>query len=268
LHHLGVFTGDKSNPPVFEDVLLSEAFESNDLEKAKMVVERYSESHDVWAWKRPAALNYLAKVEAVIPNHFYIFIFKDIFAIANRNNISMKADVSNGLRNALRDYGSIVDFISSTDKPVMLVSAEKANLYKEEFVDTLIKINEEIYDLSLNRHQAIEFITPSPKDYLDSTRITKSIGVVDKLNSELISGWACLVHSNEAANVQIYINGNLALTVSADRFRKDLCDSERHRNGKCGFVIKPSDYNVTLKGDIMVKVENDVTCLKNGRVTL
>src|SRR5690606_35983563 len=59
LHHLGVFTGDKSHPPVYEDVRLAAAFEAGDLAEARKIAAEYSQRGSRRAWKRPSSINYL-----------------------------------------------------------------------------------------------------------------------------------------------------------------------------------------------------------------
>ncbi|MEJ6122031.1 hypothetical protein MT390_09155 [Vibrio sp. 2-Bac 85] len=248
LHHLGIFTGEKSHPPVFEDVLLSEAFESNDLNLAKSIVENYSNNHDVWAWKRPAALNYLDKVEKVIPNPFYIFIFKDIFAIANRNSISMQADIGKGLQNALADYAQIVDFVSNTTRPVMLVSAEKALQNKESFVNALIESNIDIVDYSNNKNKALEFITPNPKDYLDKTRATKVIGNIGSVGKKFVHGWAQHLYKNDKVKIKVFVNNIFALEIEASEFREN---KQGTKDSNCGFTIDISQYTMPFSLKIM-----------------
>jgi len=266
LHHLGVFTGEKSHPPVFEDVLLSEAFEADDLNKASEIVEKYNSIHNIWAWKRPGALNYLKKVEKVIPNPFYIFIFKDIFSIANRNNISMQADISKSLQNALADYSKIVDFVSSTDKPVMLVSAEKALQNKESFVNALIELNKNIIDLSEKKQKAIDFITPNPKDYLDSTRITKAKGVVDLVDTRGIHGWAMALHHKNPVEIELLADGEVIATTKANLYRKDLLGNNLHPTGQCGFFFKLTPQLIQLECEsIDLKVKGDIYPLKKGK---
>lgn len=264
LHHLGIFTGDKSNPPVFEDVLLSEAFEKNDIALAKNIAEKYTEKYSLWSWKRPAALNYLDKIEDAIKNPFYIFIFKDIFAIANRNNISMQADISKGLSDALSDYAKIVDFASKTKKPIMLISAEKALQNKDDFVDALIEINKDIQDCTSNKKNATDFITPNPTNYLDTTRISKSIGCVDKLTDNEIHGWAKYVYIDSSTEIEVYINKVLKYSTKADIYRDDLVKSGISKNGKNGFIISLKQESIKEGDTVKVKVKNDVHDLKNG----
>lgn len=267
LHNLGIFTGEKSNAPVFEDVLLSEAFESGNLDLARDICEKYTTAHNLWAWKRPAALNYLDKVEDVIPNPFYIFIFKDIFAIANRNNISMQAELGNGLKNALIDYNKIVEFVSKTTKPTMLVSAEKALQNKEQFVDALIEVNNSVSDRTEYRAKAIEFITPNPAAYLDATRITKAIGNVGLASYEVIQGWAILQHTPEKmAEVEVYVDDKLHISVGAKEYREGPKSHGIHPTGFCGFTIPVDSIISNFKSTIKIVVKNDVKPIENGLI--
>ncbi|MGR5243239.1 hypothetical protein ACP3VU_00365 [Vibrio sp. PNB23_22_6] len=269
LHHLGIFTGEKSNAPVFEDVLLSEAFENNDIELAKEISQKYTNDHDVWAWKRPAALNYLDKVEEVIPNPFYIYIFKDIFAIANRNSISMQSDISKGMQQALIDYGKIVDFISKSDKPIMLVSAEKALQNKADFVNALVEANKEFLGELIPIDNAINFIEPNSKQYLDATRITKAEGRVDLVSDTKIIGYAMHVHNkNKPVIVELYLGNEIYRSVIADEYRLNIHECGKHPTGKCGFSFEIDKVLREAEQQITIKVKDEVTELNNGKFNI
>jgi hypothetical protein len=219
----------------------------------------------LWAWKRPASLNYINDVDESMPNPFFIVVFKDIFSIANRNSISMMSDVKKGLENALLDYSKLVNFVSETKKPIMLVSAEKALQNKDFFVDALIEINKDYVDLSSGRDSAVNFISPNPKSYLDATRITKSKGCVDLVNREMVKGWARYIHSNKPVTVEIYVNDLLVKKTVADGFRADLKNKGIHPDGICAFSYS-WDENDLPSGVFKVeaKVEGDVFFLRGG----
>lgn len=264
IHHLGIFTGNKSTSPVFEDVLLSQAIESNEIEKAKKIISDYSNSHSIWAWKRPASLNYLSLIEEIMPNAFFILVFKDIFSIANRNKISMQSEIGIGMQNALKDYQKIVNFTTTSKKPMMLVSAEKALQNKEAFVKALIEVNKDIEDFSENYKKAINFITPNSREYLDATRLSKSTGNVGFISRKHIKGWAKSVHSEKSVNVCLLINGKLKVKKLADIFRQDLIKAGVSSNGECGFHIDISHITFSVNDVIEVIVEHDIKPLKNG----
>lgn len=267
LHHLGIFGGDKSNAPVFEDVRLSNAFENKNSQEIKETISEYNAKNDIWFWKRPGALNYLKEVEESVTEPLYIFIFKDVFAIANRNNISMKSDIASGLKRALDDYYKIVEFIQKTKQPVMLVSAEKALQNKKELVDALAEINSDLL-AEPKKEAAVKFITPNPKQYLDLTRNTKSKGNLESIDKTKAKGWAKRLYDDSTINVQIFVNNSLVKTFPADQIRQDLIDSNISKTGKHGFTVDISDIDFKKNDTIQFIAEDDIAAINNGEITL
>ncbi len=266
LKHLGVFTGKESCSPVFEDVALSSAFEANNMLGARAIVEDYEANHSLWAWKRPGSIHYFDRVKSVIKNPFYIFVFKDIFSIANRNSISMKTDITIGLRQALQDYIKIIDIIENSKQPCMLVSSEKALQNKTSFVDALIDMNKDIKDLSANRQKALDFISPDPQAYLDATRITKAKGSVVVASDSEVSGWALLQFQQQVVNVEIYVDGKLYASKEATEYRDHLEQNKQVKSAYHGFSFDISE--IKRPCDVMVKAKGDVIPLRNGNFEL
>ncbi len=261
LDKLGIFTGEASVSPVFEDKNLAEAYERQDYSLAKSIISKYNNNHEVWSFKRPASIDYLDKLHQDCNNPVYLIIFKDIFSVANRNNISMKMDIVQGLNRAMHDYRKILNFLDNNSINGFLLSYEKIMQNKESFVDTLKMIIGE-NEVSENQYkEALSFIEPNPKEYLDITRITKATGVIDKITSNSISGWAKYVHNDKSPVVEVFVNEKVVMTSLADHFRADLKDKKIHKTGICGFNI-----NMKLKkGDkVSVKVVDDVNYLKNS----
>ncbi|WBA17123.1 hypothetical protein [Salinivibrio kushneri] len=265
LHHLGIFGGIKSAAPVFEDVHLSTAFENKDEQDISDIISEYNERHDIWFWKRPSALKYLDEVDGHFTHPLYIFIFKDIFSIANRNSISMKSDIAEGLKGALEDYYRIVDFIQKTHQPVMLVSAEKALQNKLEFVDALAEVNADLLPLS-NKEKAVEFITPNPAHYLDATRKTKSKGNLEYFSLQEAKGWAKRLYDDESVKVQLIVNENIVKTFVADQHRQDLIDLKISNTGKHGFNVDITDVEIEMHDNVHFIVEDDITTINHGDI--
>ena len=266
LDNLGVFSGDKSSPPVFEDVALSTALEKGQLDHAKSIADAYTQKHKLWVWKRPASVNYFDEVKSLFDNPFCIFVFKDIFSIANRNAISMKLNLIEGLKRATEDYKKLIDIIENESSEMLLVSAEKALQNKALFVDTLIKINDCIQDLSPQREKAIRFIEPNSKKYLDTTRITKADGTVGSYDNNVIKGWALQRHNQQVVEVELYVDGQLHASVPATEYRKHLEDNKRLKSGNHGFSFDVSA--VKKPCEVMLKVKGDVIPLRNGTFLL
>lgn len=125
LHHLGVFMGN-ANSPVYEDLRISLAFEKQSDEKFEHVIQAYNRNYDTWAWKRPSTLHSLPRIARKVRNPHFIFVFRDILSVANRNTISMSKNMGDGLKCALEDYSKIIKFINKSNHPALLISSEKS----------------------------------------------------------------------------------------------------------------------------------------------
>lgn len=261
LSKLGIFGGEESIAPVFEDKKLAGAYENKDYKLAKKIINEYNSIHKIWSFKRPSSIDYLDHIHKDFTNPIYLVIFKDIFSVANRNNISMKMDILEGLNRAMHDYRKILNFLDNNSVNGLLLSYEKIMQNKEDFIDNLKLIVGENKVSDSEYKEALEFIEPNPKSYLDITRITKAIGVIDKVTLNSISGWAKYVHTDKSSVIEVLVNGAVITTSLADNFRIDLKEKNIHKTGNCGFNI-----NVKLKkGDkVSVKVIDDVDYLKNS----
>lgn len=264
LHHLGVFCGDGSRPPVFEDVRLADAFEKNDIDEANKIINEYNDRYNVWSFKRPAAIDYIQKLHTMCQNPIYLFIFKDIFAVSNRNSISMKTDLLSGLKGAYNGYGKVIKFISDNDFNGFFFSYEKIMANKEPFVDVLIDIIGKDRVTSEEKDSALNFIEPNPKDYLNASRITRGKGRVDSIAQTEVKGWAKYIHSIEPATVELYINEKFITTTVAKNFRQDLIDNKVHPTGHSAYHFDLTSTPLNNGDKVSVKIEDDVVFLKNS----
>jgi hypothetical protein len=266
-HHLGVFTGDKSVSPVFEDTRLANEFETKNIEKANSIIEEYNTKEKMWLFKRPQAINYLNEINKSVRNPIYLFIFKDIFAVSNRNSISMKTDVTTGLKKAHDDYLKIIQFIEEYTLNALLLSYEKIMLNKTSFVDSMIQLIGEDKVSNEQRESALDFIEPNPKEYIDKSRITKTAGRIGKIEKTKIIGWAKYVYTDKIAEVELYINDVLIKTTIAKDFRQNVLDAKQHKTGYCGYFFDLSDMPLNNLDKVSVKVTDDVLFL-NGSDTV
>jgi len=263
LDHLGVFTGDLSRKPVFEDVRLASAFEENDMKKASNIVNEYNEKYTTWAFKRPGSINYNEKIDSLCRNPIYLFVFKDIFAVSNRNSISMKSDVLSGLQKAHQDYSKVLSFISNNDLTGFLFSYEKIMVNKEAFVDLLVDVIGEENVTPTQKKSALNFIEPNPKAYLNASRITRGIGQIGSVQKSRVIGWGKYIASEKTAIAELYINDKLVDAVEAKDFRQNALDNKIHSTGHCGYVF---NLKTPLNGGdkVSVKLSEDVEFLKNS----
>ncbi|WP_419655294.1 uncharacterized protein Dvar_43730 [Desulfosarcina variabilis str. Montpellier] len=264
LSHLGVFMGNRAMPPVFEDMNLSSAIENNDHDSVRQVIDTYNSSYPMWGYKRPASLQSLSFLHTYFRNPYYIVIFRDIFSIANRNRISIQADVLNDMSVSLRMYETIIEFLKREEPRALLAAFDKALNNKEALIQQLISFCGLPPD-SEAIQAAINFISPNPKDYLDASRTTQTRGRIEKADSGSVSGWARYVNNERPAEVGLFVRDELIAKTTADRFSQRFIDKKIHSTGECGFVFDNLPDNWFQEADYFrVKVLDDIQDLENS----
>lgn len=175
---LGIFTGDKSCPPVYEDLRLAEFMEKKDYGGVRSVIEDYNNRHDVWGFKRPAIIHYLQDMHKFWRNPIYLFVFKDIASIANRNHLSMGGDFFNYLVHANASYNLIINFMKNNAESIhgVCFSYEKVmanNSFYADFMCQLVGVsgdgNRQLKD------KVLKFIERDPEYYLKKSQILYDI---------------------------------------------------------------------------------------------
>lgn len=256
LNALGVFMGDLACAPVFEDRNLAGAYESKNTKLAMDIIQDYNTRFSTWGFKRPSALSYLPKLIKSTRNPVFVFIFKDILSIGNRECISMQTGLLDNMRVALKNYQNILNFIDRYQPNSMLVSSEKIFENKKFFIEQLCAFLE----LQVTQDQIIaaeNFIERNPALYLDRSRITKAEGRVDEISGSLIRGWARLIHSSAPPLLEVFFNSELVLEVLPNLYRPDLRDNWPNNDGHVGFEFElKSKPNA---GDVLrIKAKQDV----------
>ncbi len=286
LHHLGVFNGERSFDPIYEDKILHEAILSGSRDKVGKVIENYNRQNDVWFYKHPdllsdslsfgasgriaGVMNRLYGKDRFLPlsnflrlyrmfrNPMCIITFKDIFAIANRNRLSMESDLLENMEDVMRTYRKIVVLLKQLDPHALLVSSEKIVNNKDLFLDKLIEFCQ-INPAPEQRQKALHFISAKPVAYLKHARVDSTIGYLDEVTNTCISGWARYVDHDKAAKVVLIIDGKEVETVSANLFREDLLANKLHPSGACSFRFTRFNPDLLYPGcEVRVKIANDV----------
>jgi len=267
LSKLGVFMGKTSGEPIFEDIHLASPIEANDPTKAGKIIEQYNSDYNTWGFKRPALIRYINSYHTTFRNPRYIIVFRDLLATANRAEISNQLDTAATLDNLLIDLQQLIHFIKEHNPYALLVSYEKLLQNPKEFVSQVIafcnlKANPEQYQ------SAIEFISPSPRDYVESSRINRTRGRLDIVNNKHILGWAqYMSQRNKTPTISILVNEQEILQVKANNFRQDLLDMKISPDGCCAFELKTQQVTqLKLKpGDsVRAKVIDDIVDLSNS----
>ena len=262
---LGVFMGDQSVAPVYEDVRLSALMEKGDYNAARQVANEYTQTHGKWGWKRPSAIARLNETNEALGSPSYVFIYKDILSIAQRNSISMLSQILPTMRKTLEQYGLTLDFLATQEPHALLASYDKAVSDPKHFINSLI----EFYQLTPTeeqKQQAIDFIQPDPADYLEHTRITKAEGRLDGVKGRTIFGWARLIHTTQPAIVGIFLNGRHIASTPADKPRPDLLEKF---GCACAFTYEvPVDVELQPGDEIRARVQREIRDLPNSGCTI
>jgi len=257
LQALGVYMGEKLGS-VLEDINLSQAVETRDMNAVQTIVSQRNSTFPVWGWKRPAAVEYSDIWMNSFRNPYIIAVFRDPFAISNRNRISMLNDLFQDMERSVQHLEVLTKFLRKQECPLLLCSYEKVLASPETFV----KAVDSFLDLKAEEHwpEAAGRIEPAPEVYLQTSRITNSKGHLDVVNEKLCAGWAFYPQQpNKAAKVQIFINNVLCHVVEADRQRPDVKEKNTHPTGLCGFRFDwPPDKRPQLGDRIVVQVEGDI----------
>jgi len=150
---LGVHMGNNL-PQNYEDP----EFVNKPVESMKATIERKGLHHTRWGWKYPEASIYLDRLKLDIPNPRIIVVFRDLVAIASRQNISNGVDIENGLVNNSLLLQRNIALVLKWQVPTLLVSYEKAVSFKSEFLDELATFVD--FELPEDRAEIIDFMQP------------------------------------------------------------------------------------------------------------
>lgn len=265
LHHLGLHMGQDARPPVYEDAALSAAFERGDDRQVRDIVARYLKAHGRFGWKRPASIEQLDRVHAVFGNPSYVFVFKDIFAIANRNRISMSSNVVDNLRKTAEQYLGAVAFIQKRRPHALLVSYEKAMRDRERFVSQVGDFCGLDVDAQ-RRDAAAAFMDPVPEDYLEKSRLHRAQGRLVGLDDEgQLRGWARYVYRKDArAVVDVYLNDKVVASVNAV---ETMAAADAACPGPCGFSFAFGGRRALRPGDVVrARVRGEIRDLDNSPI--
>lgn len=254
-----------ARPPVFEDNNIANIFEKNS-SKIDEALAGYNQVNQ-WGWKRPMAINYLDKTDEFLRSPRYIFVFRDILSIANRNEISMGSDLLPLMNSAVSGYAKIISFLEKTNSPCLLCSSEKINRYPENAVEAIAQFigatptKEQL-------HHACASINPEPLEYLKVSRTNRTHGEIESVANNVVTGWAAWWSKDEPAEVEIYLDNVLCKTVLADGKRADLAGKINTRDGCCGFQIEIPGEELHNKTSVRAKIKHDDIDLSGSPVLL
>ncbi len=264
LNALGVFLGNNGRAPIFEDRDLSTAFRERDWKKLKQIADTYASMHDLYAWKLPDTRHRLQKIEKYIDDARFIFVFRDVFAIAQRKQKSLGEDPFKSLSGSLKSYSDLVKFAKKRHKDHLFVSYEKILTDPESYATRLLDFIG--YEQSpVNIKKIIDVIGVSPPDYnvwADSQKQSSTLekqfalkGRLHRADSKVIVGWAKWKNTDDPVELVLRINDTEFTTLVANQFQQHLVNSGFSTSGNRGFRIE-TPVEIAIGAEIAVLEKN------------
>lgn len=262
MSELGICMGTQLSA-VQEDVQVCLPMETNDLAGLRSIVSQRNASADLWGFKRPGALSYIERFEKEFRNPEYLVVFRDPLAIAQRNELSMNLDLLNGLQQAQAQTAALIDFVRRSSRPTLLISYEKSVSMPESICRAIAEFTGA--GDSQRLLAAISAVDPGNVDYLEQSRSGRSVGRLDAIHADGVSGWAWSPGNTAPVTVEIRLNAHRLATVTASMPRAELKAKGSHRSGNCGFYYRfPSSLKLRPGDLISAKVINDFKQLRNS----
>ena len=134
---LGLPMWDRLTPQSCEDKMIQGFIKSGEMDSFAALCRTRSAATPTWGFKVPALRGKLLEAQALMENPRFVITFRDVLAIALRNEISIGAELFDTLKSSAEGYVRLIAAIRRLDVPVLLISYEKALQNPEQFVRTL-----------------------------------------------------------------------------------------------------------------------------------
>lgn len=135
LKNMGVFMGHLMSSGTGED----EEFQTDDAREIIELIKKRNEAHYVWGWKFPNSIKYVDRFEEYLVNPHFICIFRDPYAIAMSEVNRTNQDFNLMFNRANQRNKKMIEFATSNNRKVLMLSYEHCITRREEFAKTLTK---------------------------------------------------------------------------------------------------------------------------------
>lgn len=257
LDALGLALGPGAAEPNFEDAPLASALRQRDWVRFRSLVAEYEAKSTMFAWKHPDSRRYLWRIHRYFSNPRYIFVYRDIFAIANRKRLVHQRNILASMATSLWDYAKILLFIQTVKPFALHVSYEKLLTNRDHFIDALATFCDRTVDPA-RLSQVRERISASPDAYVQWSDRSRQMlllehrgfkGLAEETTTTTIAGWAFRVGITDPAVVEIHVNGTFLGTATADQFTERLTNvAGDPRRGAIRFSFPCGDAGI-MPGD-------------------
>jgi hypothetical protein len=130
---LGINMGDDVDPFCQED----REFHGKSVMQICDLISDNNKVKDIWGWKYPHTHDFFFDIQSCLVNPHLIFVFRDLYAVAESFNKNDSIPLSIGIREAWQRYGKVISVAENVDCPKIFFSYEKAIRNKGKFLRDL-----------------------------------------------------------------------------------------------------------------------------------
>ena len=258
----GVWLGDHVYEPINEDAEITQILRARDFTRLDALIKRQNGKTPVWGFKMPDLHHFLQHDELQhFRNPHLIVIYRDPVSVAVRSVLSEQADGTEAIIETTAAMHSLAQFVRASRLPFLLLSYEKALLFPQVFIDSVlafcgIKLDEE-KRAGLRRH-----VQPNRAQYvLTSKRAFE--GHLEGVRDGRLHGWARHIGNLAPVLLDLLIDDRLAATFQSGDFRNDLL-AAGVGNGNHAFFLDLGEHDVNDSSKIRVRVNRRTFELENS----
>ena len=239
LREAGIYLGEVIYDVVHEDARIVQQFSSGNLAGLPDLIRTRNAQKEIWGFKIPNLHSLLPVRDLrLFRGPHLIVIYRDPVAIAVRERLSEHVDEARGLLTASIAQTSMIEYVARAGCPTLSLSYEKALLFPNEFVDTLLTFCGIECD-SAQRQRILRQVEPNKPSYLEQAN-TAYVGKIEGILDGRLYGWCHKSGWLQPVHLEVYADEALMGTISANRFRPDLADAGIG-NGNHGFFFDLGD---------------------------
>jgi hypothetical protein len=248
----GIWLGDHVYQPINEDAEITQILRARDFTRLDALIARQNNAVPVWGFKMPDLHHFLQHNEFErFRNPHLIVIHRDPVAVAVRNALSEQADGSQAFFETTAAMHSMAQFVRASRLPYLLLSYEKALLFPQVFIDSILAFCGIALD-SEKRAGLMQHVQPNRAQYVMTSKHAFE-GLVEGLIDGKLYGWARHVGQLEPVLLDLLIDDRLVATFQASEFRSDLLAAGLG-NGCHAFFLDLADYDVNDRSVIRVRI--------------
>jgi hypothetical protein len=157
------FTSHRGMRNIFTDVAMIAQKRAYLAQVAKLIEARNG-AHQLWGWKDPIAISYLADIYLLLRSPHFVFVTRDPGAVAQREMmVQPTSNVLAHLKGIVSAYSRTVDFLAGRSAPTLMLSYERTLRNPRAAAAALmdfVGVQKDGYE-----DWAADFVSPSPASY-------------------------------------------------------------------------------------------------------